>query len=171
MEIWDLYDKDRQLLENKMVRGNDIKENQYHLVIHVCIFNKEGEMLIQKRTLDKEGWPGAWDVSVGGSAIQTENHQRAAERETFEELGVKLDLKKQRPHLTINFEKGFDDFFIINKEIDISQLTFPTEEVDEIKWATKDEIIEMINKEIFIPYKKSMIELLFDMKGTPGGFM
>lgn len=26
MEIWDLYDKDRQLLENKMVRGNDMKE-------------------------------------------------------------------------------------------------------------------------------------------------
>ena len=38
------------------------------MVVHVCIFNSKGEMLIQKRADDIVRWPGYWDVSVGGGA-------------------------------------------------------------------------------------------------------
>ncbi|MGK9045626.1 hypothetical protein [Mammaliicoccus vitulinus] len=45
---------------------------------------------------------------------------------------MEIDLSNQRPHITINFENGFDDFFIIHKEVDIESLKFTREEVEEV---------------------------------------
>ncbi|WP_419743315.1 NUDIX hydrolase [Paraclostridium dentum] len=163
MEIWDLYDKDRIKTGETMVRGSKFKENTYHLVVHVCIFNLEGKMLIQQRQPFKDGWPNMWDITVGGSAVSGDTSQLAAEREVYEEIGYKLSLDGIRPSLTINFDKGFDDIYLIQKDIDISKLKLQYEEVQSVKWASKEEISSMIDEEIFIPYHKSLIDLLFFM--------
>ena len=84
MEIWDLYDKDRIKTGETMVRVSKFKENTYHLVVHVCIFNLEGKMLIQQRQPFKDGWPNMWDITVGGSAVSGDTSQLAAEREVYE---------------------------------------------------------------------------------------
>ena len=46
METWDVYDKDRKLTDKQMNRGDTFGQDAYHLVIHVCLFNQLGEMLI-----------------------------------------------------------------------------------------------------------------------------
>lgn len=164
MEVWDLYDKDRIKTGETMVRGSKFKENTYHLVVHVCIFNLEGKMLIQQRQPFKDGWPNMWDITVGGSAVSGDTSQLAAEREVYEEIGYKLSLDGIRPSLTINFDKGFDDIYLIQKDVDISKLRLQYEEVQSVKWASKEEILSMIDEEIFIPYHKSLIDLLFFMR-------
>ncbi|MEE0932823.1 MAG: NUDIX domain-containing protein [Clostridium sp.] len=168
MEIWDLYTKDRIKTEETMVRGEKITKGFYRLVVHVCIFNSQGEMLIQQRQPFKSSWPNMWDVTVGGSAISGDTSQSAAEREVYEEIGYKLSLDGIRPALTINFEDGFDDMYLIKKDIEISDLYLQYEEVKAVKWASKEEILKMIDEETFIPYHKSLIELLFFMKDTKG---
>ena len=45
MELWDIYDIDRNKTDRTMTRGAEFAEGDYHLVIHVCIFNSKGEML------------------------------------------------------------------------------------------------------------------------------
>lgn len=166
MEIWDLYDKDRIKTGETMVRGSQFKENTYHLVVHVCIFNLEGKMLIQQRQPFKDGWPNMWDITVGGSAVSGDTSQLAAEREVYEEIGYKLSLDGIRPSLTINFDKGFDDIYLIQKDVDISNLKLQYEEVQSVKWSSKEEILSMIDEEIFIPYHKSLIDLLFFMRNS-----
>lgn len=47
MELWDLYDIDRRKTGETHVRGVDVPEGRYHMVVHVVIFNSRGEMLIQ----------------------------------------------------------------------------------------------------------------------------
>ena len=37
-----------------------------HMVVHVLVFNAKGELLLQKRSMDKDVAPGRWDTSVGG---------------------------------------------------------------------------------------------------------
>ena len=64
MEIWDLYDINRLPTGETMIRGEKIKENRYHLAVHICIFNKQGEMLIQHRQPFKSGWSDLWDITV-----------------------------------------------------------------------------------------------------------
>lgn len=164
METWDVYDKDRNLTGKQMNRGERFEQGAYHLVVHVCLFNKHGEMLIQQRQPDKDDWKNMWDVTVGGSAIAGENSQQAAEREVKEEIGYILDLQHTRPSITVNFEKGFDDYYLIEADLDIIDLSLPTEEVVQVKWASKDEIFHMISEGLFIPYQKSLIALLFDMR-------
>ena len=168
MELWDVYDKDRVKTGKTMVRGAAFEPDSYHMVVHACIFNNKGEMLIQQRQPFKEGFSNLWDITVGGSATAGDSSQTAAEREVSEEIGLKLDLQKVRPNLTINFDKGFDDVYLIEKEVDIDTLVLQESEVQRVKWATMDEIFALIDSGEFIPYYKSLIQLLFDMKGKYG---
>lgn len=168
MELWDVYDKDRRLLNRTMVRGNKIKDGDYHLVVHVCIFNAKGEMLIQQRQPFKEGWSNMWDVTVGGSAIAGDNSRSAIEREMFEEIGFSCDMSKERPYFTMNFERGFDDWYLIEREIDTSKLKLQYEEVQRVKWADKAEILQMIENGEFIPYQLWLIDMIFSMRSGRG---
>ena len=49
MELWDVLDRDRRLTGRTMRRGDEMAAGDYHLVVHVCLFNAAGEMLIQQR--------------------------------------------------------------------------------------------------------------------------
>jgi isopentenyldiphosphate isomerase len=59
----------------------------------IIIFNDKGEILLQKRSMTKDLFPGMLGVSVGGHVNKGESYEEAAKRETEEELGVQLDLK------------------------------------------------------------------------------
>jgi len=103
-----------------MERGSDFSEGEYHSVVHICIFKSKGEMLVQQRQPFKEGWSGMWDITVGGSAVARDSSQTAAQRELFEELGYKMNFRDVRPHFTVNFDKGFDDYYLVEADIDIT---------------------------------------------------
>ncbi len=164
MERLDLYDINRIKTGKTIPRGRKLKNNQYRLIVHLCIFNSKRQMLIQHRQINKKSWPNLWDFTVGGSVISGETSQEAIQRELFEEIGLKLDFKNVRPSLTINYRKGFDDIYLINHDVDINSLTLQKEEVQNVKWASMNEIFFMLDKKIFIPYQKSYIELLFYLK-------
>ena len=161
MELLDLYTADRQLTGKTMVRGQETPEGFYRLVVHICIFDTRGRMLIQHRQPFKKGWSNMWDISVGGCAVAGDSSQAAAEREVREELGLDLDLAGVRPCLCIYWQHGFDDFYVVTRDVDIAALKLQPEEVQEARWATCEEILRMIDDGTFIPYEKSLIELLF----------
>ena len=161
MELFDLYTAEREKTGRTMVRGEPVPEGFYRMVVHVCIFDPEGRMLIQQRQPFKEGWSNLWDVTVGGSAISGDNSRTAAERETREELGLAIDLSQERPSLTIHWEHGFDDFYILTQPVDLESLNLQYEEVQAVRWASKEEILHMIDTGEVIPYEKGLIELLF----------
>jgi len=161
MELFDLYTADRVTTDRTMVRGEQTPEGFYRMVVHVCIFDSEGRMLIQQRQPFKHGWSNLWDISVGGSAVSGDSSRSAAERETFEELGLVIDLKNERPTLTIHFEYGFDDIYVLTMPVNLSSLKLQYEEVQAVRWASEDEILLMIDDGLFIPYEKSLIKLLF----------
>ena len=168
MELWDIYDINHIKKGKTVVRGDRIEEGDYRIMVHICIFNSEGKMLIQHRTSTKDCWPGLWDLSAGGSAVSGDTSGKAAEREAFEEIGVKLDLENTLPHLSVNFNRGFDDIYLVEKDIDINSLVLQKEEVTEVKWADADEICRLIDEKVFIPYHKNLIRLFFDMRKSYG---
>ena len=167
MELWDVYDADRRLTGRTAVRGEKLGNDDYHLVVHVCIFGSDGRMLIQQRQSCKRSYPDYWDISCGGCAISGETSQQAAERELFEELGIRLELTHARPHLTVNFDHGFDDFYLVIRDVELSSLRLQPEEVQTVRWADRDEIFAMLGDGSFIPFFRSMIDLLFDVRSKP----
>lgn len=167
-EIWDLYDKNRVLTGKTHKRGTPMQEGDYHLVVHVCIFNSKNQLLIQQRQPFKRGNPNMWDLTVGGAAQLGDTSQKAAEREVFEEIGLKVDLSEVRPYFTINFNNGFDDYYIIRHDVDISALKLQESEVKQVKWADKEEVLKMEQEGTMISYY--FLDKLFDIKGQYGAF-
>ena len=81
----------------------------------------------------------------------------------MEEVGISIDLEGVPPHLSINFEHGFDDIYLVEKEVDPTTLTLQYEEVEQVRWATEQEILSMIDSGEFIPYYSQLIQMLFLM--------
>jgi len=59
-----------------------------HRVVHILVLNPAGELLLQRRGMNKEIQPGKWDTSVGGHMASGEAYDAAARRELREELGI-----------------------------------------------------------------------------------
>ena len=163
MEKWDLYDRKKVKTGKVLERSESVPKGYYHLVVHACIFNKKHQMLIQQRTDSKAMWGGYWDTSVNGCARAGEDGTTAIKRETFEELGIDYDFSKLAPRLVLNYEDAFGEMYILNLDIDESKLKLQKEEVQQVKWASEEEVLELINSKKFIPYKKTYISFLFDM--------
>jgi isopentenyldiphosphate isomerase len=162
MELWDIYDKYRQKTDRTHERGNPMNEGDYHLVVHVWIVNDKGEFLIQKRQPWKNGWPNMWDGSAAGSAILGDSSKAAAIRETKEELGVDLDISKGEILFTVKSSSSFEDIWLVRQNIDICDLKLQYEEVADAKWATLDEIKQMMQDSEFISldYYDDLFEMI-----------
>ena len=166
MEKFDVYDSDKQNTGIVHSHGYELDEGQYRLVIHVLVFSQDGRLLIQKRRDDDKKWPGKWDVSVSGCAIAGETGRDAAMREAREELDLELDLTNARPALTVSFASGFDEVFLVEKDVDIAALVLQESEVTDVRWATLNEILTMIKNGAFTPFIEDYIKLLFKMRST-----
>ena len=88
MELLDLYTKERILTNVQISRGVRVPKGYYRLVVHVCIFNEKGEVLLQRRgDTNKWGFPG-------GAIELGETPEMAAIREAKEETGLDVEAKK-----------------------------------------------------------------------------
>ncbi len=167
-ELWDLYEKERIPTGQTVVRGESFPEELLRVVIHIAVINSAGKMLIQRRQPFKHGWPGMWDVTVGGHILSGETSAQGAQRELFEELGIQADMSRMRPSFTVNFRSGFDDYYILQMDTELRALKLQPEEVCDAAWADEEEILRMIDEGSFIPYRRSLISMLFEMKDGLG---
>ena len=61
-----------------------------HRAVHILIFNRTGELFLQKRSASKDVAPGCWDSSCCGHVDSGETYETALVRELAEELGLKI---------------------------------------------------------------------------------
>jgi isopentenyldiphosphate isomerase len=121
-----------------------------HPVVHLHLFNKEGKLYLQKRSLKKDIQPGKWDTSVGGHIAPGETVEDTLKREAMEEIGLK-DVVPQFFHKYVwesSREKELVFSFITISE---KEPYFDREEIDEGQFWTMDEINASLRKNIFTP--------------------
>ena len=63
-------------------------EGRLHRAISVFIFNKQGQMLLQRRAAGKYHSPGLWTNACCSHPREREKPESAASRRLFEELGL-----------------------------------------------------------------------------------
>lgn len=170
MEILDVYDKYKNLTGKKIFKNqyNELDYGEYTLFTYVAIFNSDNEMLIQKRQSNLDRYPNIWDISASGHVISGETSDEAIKRKLFEELGHSHEFLDDNPYFTVNNYKSFGEVYIINEDIDINNLRLDYNKVQNVTWASKDEILQLIDEEKFIPYTEGFIELLFFNKNIRG---
>jgi isopentenyldiphosphate isomerase len=151
LEQFDICNARKEKTGELGTRGIALAAGQFRFVVHVIIFDSACEkVLIQKRREDKEAWPGYWDFTAGGSAIAGEEIHEAAERELFEEIGLKLDLSNTASRLTISFHEGWDEIYLIKQDVKLTDLVLQAEEVSEVRWATEEELRQLISAGQFV---------------------
>ncbi len=114
-------------------------------------------------------WPGMWDLSAGGHVDSGEQGFQAIQRELLEELGLDIPTSEIifiGSALSTNIKgniinKHFNEYYVVNKDIDLESLRLQEAEVSEVKWVDKEEIINRIkNNYEGITDKKSAWEYL-----------
>jgi isopentenyl-diphosphate delta-isomerase len=66
-------------------------ETPLHLAFSCYIFNAGGQLLVTRRSLRKQTWPGVWTNSVCGHPQEAEPVMAAVSRRAAHELGLVLD--------------------------------------------------------------------------------
>ncbi|HCM68667.1 hypothetical protein A2973_02615 [Candidatus Gottesmanbacteria bacterium RIFCSPLOWO2_01_FULL_49_10] len=64
-----------------------------HRGANLVIFDDQGRMLLQKRSMTKDIRPGYWQNAVGGHVTKGESYKKAIQRELEEELGIKASVR------------------------------------------------------------------------------
>ena len=94
-EIFDVVnDRDEVIGQKPRSEIHRLKLN--HRAVHVLVFNSRGEIFLQKRSMKKDCFPGAWDSSASGHVDSGENYDACAVRELREEIGLELAVPPER---------------------------------------------------------------------------
>ncbi|MDR2183611.1 MAG: NUDIX domain-containing protein [Clostridiales bacterium] len=167
MEIWDIYDNNRVKTGKTHIRGEKMADGDNIVVVMVLIFDSDGRMLIQQRPAHMAWGPGKWTMTAGGALKAGETSTRAAARELYEELGITIDFENRRPNFAMTNQSAFIDYFIVHDDIDVTALAVPNDEVAAAKWASKDEMLDMVDRGECVPYRKPFVEYCFDVATRP----
>lgn len=160
MEYLDIYN-DKQCKTGKIVeRGYECAPDEHIFVVHLCIFNSKGELLIQQRALNKSMFPGVWDLSAGGHVLSGETTKEAAMRETKEELGFH-DFDGMKFAFMEPFSYVFDDFYVLKQDVDLESLTLQKSEIETVAWANKEEVFAKSKRGDFVNYEPECLEKIF----------
>jgi isopentenyl-diphosphate delta-isomerase len=88
-EIFDVVDQDDRVI-GQAKRVDVHREKLWHRAIHALVFNRAGQVFLQKRSMAKDMAPGCWDSSCSGHLDAGEAYDVAVMRELGEEIGVHL---------------------------------------------------------------------------------
>lgn len=161
-ELIDIYDEKQNFLKKEM-KSVAHKEGHWHRSIHAYLVNDNNQIIIQKRSADKDLYPNVWDVSFAGHVGAGESTKTSAIRECQEELGINLEEKEIEYLFTIpeKLQWGqvqsneFVDVFFCKKNF--GKITKQDEEVADVKVVSIKDFIQMVenkDKNLFPHYEE-----------------
>lgn len=122
----------------------------FYRLVQIVIRDESGNLLLQKRSMQKPLYPGRWTNAASGHVDEGETYEIAAPRELKEEIGIdtpltfvgKFLVQKKEGSKTINQFNGIFE----GKVSQNAKLILQPEEVSEIKWLTLEDLREDIAK-------------------------
>ena len=94
-EIFDVVNESDEII-GQSPRSEVHRLGLKHRAVHVLVFNSDGEVFLQKRSMKKDCFPGVWDSSASGHLDRGESYDVCAVRELREELGLEVPQTPQR---------------------------------------------------------------------------
>lgn len=165
-----------EIIERNIAHANGI----WHRTSHVWLVRYKDnklQILLQKRTMSKDSFPGCYDISSAGHIPAGVDFVSSALRELQEELGIiahsdDLILCGDRKIITddVFHGKPFHDrqysrVFVLWCDNDESEFVLQPEEIDSVKWLDFDDCLEAV-KTNAIPHCIDVEELLLIYQTT-----
>ena len=179
-QLLNLVDENDKII-GQATRNEIHKHGLLHREVHVWVYNDEGGVLLQKRSLTKDTFPGLLDASAGGHVELNQSYKEAAKKELLEETGIKADasdlifLKKTRGHsydpktkTTNNTFRGVFAYRNINRSEELklekgkalSLKFWPIEKILNIKEKDKKKFVPAISSGKFTEIFRKIKELM-----------
>ncbi|MGZ4762718.1 MAG: NUDIX hydrolase [Ilumatobacteraceae bacterium] len=148
-ELVDIVD-DNDMVIASVTRAEMRAKRLQHRSVGIVVLSSDGRLLIHRRSLDKDIWPGWWDIAAGGVVTAGETYEDAAQRELAEELGVAdVDL-----HYVGQSHYVDDDLAALCRGYRVvhdGPFTFDDGEIVEARWVTLAELQAMRATHRFLP--------------------
>ena len=161
-EIFEIVDEQNNIIGTALRRQCHGNPSLRHRAAHVVVFDRQGRILLQKRSALKDVQPGKWDSAVGGHLMPGEDFEEAARREMAEELGIPpaqslrhlFDMRISNmieSENVITFATVYEGPFVVKED-----------EIDEIRFWTEAELRAGMSEATFTPNCILEIERVFE---------
>lgn len=155
MEYLDICDENGMPTGKTVTRETAHREGILHRTAHVWIVRSRGEayqILLQKRSMEKESFPGLYDTSSAGHIPAGEEPLPSALRELHEELGIEASPEQLEyaGAFRIRYEKTFHGkpfrdneyarVYVYREPVDTDKLSLQKSEVDSVSWFMLEEV-------------------------------
>jgi isopentenyl-diphosphate Delta-isomerase len=142
-EELDIVDTDDRVI-GSLTREQVHKQMALHRVSLIWTINEKRQVLCQKRSTQKDRWPGMWECWFGGHVLTNQTYLDTAVSETKEELGIDVKPKglllfgKRTTHTAE--ENLFLSVYALRTTLDINSIKFEKEEIELLQWFSIDEL-------------------------------
>lgn len=156
MELFDVVNHDGSPTGIRKERGVAHREGARHRTVHMWVVRRNGrggyDLLLQKRSRNKDSNPGCYDISSAGHIEAGCGFLESAVREIGEELGIVAapeDLTDIGRHCVDSdgefYDKPFRDHeisevYLYTKPVDAEKLQLQAEEIESVRWMDFDEL-------------------------------
>ncbi len=155
MEYFDICDESGSPTGEIVDRETAHRDGILHRTAHVWIVRKKTQgydILLQKRSMEKDSFPGLYDTSSAGHIPAGSEPLPSAIRELQEELGIAATPEQliYAGTFRIQYEEVFHDqvfrdneitrVYVYQESVDIKELTLQKSEVDEVRWFDLEEV-------------------------------
>ena len=149
MEYFDICDENGEPTGEVVTRAVAHREGIRHRTAHVWVVRRVAgrwQVLLQKRSAEKDSFPGKYDTSSAGHIRAGDEPLSSALRELEEELGIRAAPEQLHfaGRFDIRFEKTFHGHLFRDNElahvyvyaepVDIAALTLQADEVERVDW-------------------------------------
>ncbi len=165
VEYFDVVDEKDNVI-GKATRDECHTKGLVHRAIHVIILNSKGEILLQKRSMKKDLYPGWWIDGVSGHVDSGETYEETVKREMMEEIGVNVKVEE-----LFKIKKSWRGMGKIDKEFikvylgeSDGPFKFHKDEVESLTFFKPKEVIKMAKKKDMTP---TTVKIFNEIKKRP----
>jgi len=139
IEYLSVVDKNDQVI-NSLARSEIHALGLRHRAVHILIFNDQGQLFLQKRSMQKDLNKGLWDTSAAGHVDEGEEYTSSAVRETSEELGINIESSLQSLFKLSPTPQLGMEFIQVYRAYHNGPFSLNADEIDEGEWLSIEDI-------------------------------
>eukprot|EP01091_Cochliopodium_minus_P019669 TRINITY_DN8348_c0_g1_i1.p1 TRINITY_DN8348_c0_g1~~TRINITY_DN8348_c0_g1_i1.p1 ORF type:complete len:180 (-),score=44.81 TRINITY_DN8348_c0_g1_i1:155-694(-) len=169
-EMIEIFDNENKSTGITRPRKEVHTKGLIHRSVNVFLFNKKGELLIQKRSSNKTIAADHWDLSVAEHLQPNESYKEAVKRGIAEELGVKNisePIKMRDPFFVetsynegLLVDREFTELWRVEFEGEVGDFVLDPLEVSEVKFIKYDGLEEYSKQNKITPWFLKEISIL-----------
>ena len=114
-EMFDVVDEQDRVL--RQASRHEVHKNAWrHRAVHIFVFNRAGDLFLQKRSRWKDVHPSRWDSSAAGHLNAGDDYEETALREIHEEMGVEVTRVELLAKIEANAMTGWEFVHLFRAE-------------------------------------------------------